>query len=368
MQGQERQNVRLAAELLSESCGKALQRYLPQYHSQASFIISIDKAFDTLNSRKVWDVKDERCGMGLKLEKQEKALKFLVDELPKCKFSNCKRVLPCQKALILAGKAVPELYTYVRDKYGIDYMLTSRLNQDVLENFFSRVRRIGGNNHPDCNDIETRIKILLLGVDIPASLMKTTSVFVDEHEDDSYTTACNMGFEASECIIENQDHYETQEILEEIACNENLTCKESLAQQQDAMMHVAGYFAYRLKNSHPQFLENKKIENTWISDMDKGHLAYPSKELLDFVKDFEVVFILFHGKEIDEKCKVIGRFFEVLKCKYPHCDDVFLKLYSRTRTFIRLNYLKKQFKNKQVNYRSKQKKKKQYAASKVFQK
>lgn len=67
-------------------------------------------------------MKDERCAFRLKLEKQEKALKFFVDVLPKCKFINRNRVLPCQKALILAGNAVPELFRFVKDKYNKFYV------------------------------------------------------------------------------------------------------------------------------------------------------------------------------------------------------------------------------------------------------
>lgn len=50
--GHERQSVRLAAQLPSESRGKALQRYYPQHSSLALFIQDLHKAFDVLNSRR----------------------------------------------------------------------------------------------------------------------------------------------------------------------------------------------------------------------------------------------------------------------------------------------------------------------------
>lgn len=366
VQGQERQNVRLAAQLLSEHCGKALERYFPEYSSQASFILNVDKAFDVINSRKINDIKDERCAFGLKLHEQEPPLTFLTHVFPLCRFLNVKRLLPCQKAFIIAGYAIPQLFKYVSDKYQVNMLFTATLNQDALENFFSRVRRIGASTHPDSSEFESRMKILLLGVDIPASLTQNASVQMrlDDADDTSFSTACTMGFEPSECVTVDNEYDDTQQILAEISTNQIIPSEGSLAAQQEAMTYVAGYLAFRLKKTHPQFL-GEAMENSWISEISKGNLVYPSQGLLDLIHEFELVFCLFHGKDLDTKPGVIQRFFELLKSKYPSCDDQLLKLYCRTRTFLRLKYLKKSYVKKQINYRN-NRKQKQWAASKVF--
>lgn len=131
----------MAAQLLSKHCGKALKRYFPEYSSQASFIQNVDKAFKL---RQIKGIKGERCAFGLKPHEPDAALTFLTYVFPLCKFLNVKRLLPCQKAFIIAGYAIPQLFKYVRDKYQINFLLTAKLNQHCLENFFSRVRRIGG--------------------------------------------------------------------------------------------------------------------------------------------------------------------------------------------------------------------------------
>ena len=38
------------------------------------------------------------------------------------------------------------LFWYLRDNYGIDFLITSRLIQDYLERYFGELRRMGGNN------------------------------------------------------------------------------------------------------------------------------------------------------------------------------------------------------------------------------
>lgn len=367
VEGQGRQNVRLAAQLLSEHCGKALKRYFPEYSSQSSFILNLDKAFDVLNSRQLKDIKEERCGFGLKPDAQNTALTFLTKVFPLCRFLHVKRLLPCQKAFIIAGYAINQLSEYVRDRYQVNFLLTAKLNQDCLENFFSRVRRIGASSHPNCTDFESRMKILLLGVDIPTSLTQNASVQdmeVDDADDTPISTACSMGFESSECVTVDSECDDTHQILAELSTNQNVPSEASIASQQEAMTYVAGYLAYRLKKTHPHYV-GKPVENSWISEISKGNLIYPSQELLDLIHEFELVFCLFHGKKLDKNPGVIQRFLELLKSKYPSCDDQFLKLYCRTRTFLRLKHLKKCFVEKQINYRN-IRKKKQWAASKVF--
>lgn len=368
VQGQERQNVRMAAQLLSESCGRALQKYLPQYSSQASFIINMDRAFDVLNSRIIHDVKDERCPYGLKLQKQEEALKFLTTYFRLSRFLGHKQLLPCQKALIVAGHEMPKLFNFLQNKYNISFILTSRLNLDALEIFFSCVRRIGANVHPDCSDFEARIRILLLGLDVPTTLFQSTSVQVVDEADDNmgYCTAHKIGFQLSDCQVNDNDYNEVQLIMSETVIN-NQTCtngEESIDAQQEALKYVAGFIALKLKETHPHFL-GEPSASSWISEISKGNLIHPSPQLLDLIKEFELVFCLFHGKSLDVNPGVIQRFFDLLKSKYPNSDERFLKLYTRTRTFIRLKYLKKEYANKQSNFRN-YKKNKQWVASKLF--
>ena len=57
------------------------------------------------------------------------------------------------------SEAVPEL----------DYLITSRLNQDCLENLFSQLRGMcGQNQHPDAVEARARLRILLMA---PAPLL-----------------------------------------------------------------------------------------------------------------------------------------------------------------------------------------------------
>lgn len=56
------------------------------------------------------------------------------------------------------------LYFELKNQYSIEYVLTYRLNQDVLENFFGIIRSKGGlHDHPDRQEFKYRLRSYILG-------------------------------------------------------------------------------------------------------------------------------------------------------------------------------------------------------------
>lgn len=66
--------------------------------------------------------------------------------------------------IIQSNNALKLLYTDMNQRFGIKYILTYRLNQDVLENFFGIIRSKGGlHDHPDRQEFKYRMRSYLLG-------------------------------------------------------------------------------------------------------------------------------------------------------------------------------------------------------------
>lgn len=56
------------------------------------------------------------------------------------------------------------LHMELKSRYNIEYVLTYRLNQDVLENFFGIIRSKGGlHDHPDRQEFKYRLRSYILG-------------------------------------------------------------------------------------------------------------------------------------------------------------------------------------------------------------
>lgn len=69
-----------------------------------------------------------------------------------------RQLIQFQKG-ILSNASLLSLYKYLKETYNMEYVLTHRLNQDVLENFFSYIRGMGGSNdHPCTLDIKYRLR------------------------------------------------------------------------------------------------------------------------------------------------------------------------------------------------------------------
>ena len=78
------------------------------------------------------------------------------------------------------------LYKDLKESRGIEFLLTSHLNQDCLENFFSRVRALGGTNtHPTTVQLVHRMKHLIIG---KSSDLVITTAPVDMEDDRNNNT------------------------------------------------------------------------------------------------------------------------------------------------------------------------------------
>ena len=61
------------------------------------------------------------------------------------------------------------MFLYIQEKYSsevfqVEYLLTRRLNQDILENFFSYLRSMGASHdHPTPVELRHRLKWYILG-------------------------------------------------------------------------------------------------------------------------------------------------------------------------------------------------------------
>ena len=70
-----------------------------------------------------------------------------------------------QKGILISNNSLKMLLEYVNEHYEMKYILTNRLNQDVLEHFFGAIRGNGGglNDHPSQKQFIYRLRGYLLG-------------------------------------------------------------------------------------------------------------------------------------------------------------------------------------------------------------
>ena len=157
VRGQECQRVYLAAQLLSERVAKAVSHIFgDRYRKEAEFIALVDQAFDTFNSRHVSDGKLHRSAFGLAhtIEDQYSCLLKFTKVMRDARVVGSNSMLPFQKGFVMSSTALRGLYSAVQRHHGLSYLLTSRLNQDCVENFFSQVSILTSVTHFDAAQIK----------------------------------------------------------------------------------------------------------------------------------------------------------------------------------------------------------------------
>jgi len=154
-------NVRLAAQVLSESVGNVLKEFgPPEAIATANFCLKMDKFFDCFNVRNTKEHKTKRKPFLRQYENVgddrflwlESFLEYLnnwktsIDERPDKPDYKQKQLMfisaQTYEGILMSVNSLIECVTFLL-RNGVNYVLTERFCQDDLENYFGRQRAIG---------------------------------------------------------------------------------------------------------------------------------------------------------------------------------------------------------------------------------
>jgi hypothetical protein len=174
VKGSARQQVRWAAQVLSHTTATALKCFGKE--KQGDFIETVNNWFDVMNSRMELGASPLKCSYGVYQEEQDAALQKMLRVIAQTRVKNRKGLLPFQKGIIIGIKSLISMFQNLKQVYQIRYLRTVCENQDIVENFFSRIRALGAtHSHPGPVAARHRIRLLLLGKEADI-VVKTSSV------------------------------------------------------------------------------------------------------------------------------------------------------------------------------------------------
>lgn len=166
----QRQNVRLASELLSHTTATALKHYNISLGRKlaidtGNFIELVNSWFDVMNSyRANVPFSPIKCGYGLHLESQNFILDKMYDTVKNMLCTGKTSLQTFQKGILMSINSLKGLQRDLAERYSLPYILTHRVNQDALENFFSQLRTRGGlDDHPSPLNALHRMRMVILG-------------------------------------------------------------------------------------------------------------------------------------------------------------------------------------------------------------
>lgn len=176
VKGTRRQNVKLAAQIFSNRnamtikwCGSNGLLHSLNWEFTANVLQLFNDWFDLHNSSVLYGSHSGSHAYGINLEKQNETLNNMNEFIEQMRVGKRTSLMQFQKGILLSNKSLQAMLTYIKDKYSteefqVQYILTRRLNQDILENFFSYLRSMGaGYDHPTPVEIRNRLKWYILG-------------------------------------------------------------------------------------------------------------------------------------------------------------------------------------------------------------
>lgn len=309
-------NVKLAAQLFSDSVADALQFCLDSGYSEfegceatIKFLRLFNRVFDILNSRSLH-------ATGYKHPITEKNYSVMVGELDKAKQYICGLRLPESNNLlidssrkvgaigfIMSIESVKKLFTSLKSK-GMSFLLTYKLSQDHLEMFFGQIRRHRGcDNNPTCDQFITAYNKLLMTNEVAApskgncSVLSdfqlpilTVSSHIELRERKEYCVSKMHIMKLNNCSDENRSREEVElslEIMTDDSYYKNIINSDAFA--SNVVTYVAGYVCFKLQRKlkcseciSALFADEEERQSqrlSFIHFVDRGRLVKPAKDV-----------------------------------------------------------------------------------------
>lgn len=305
--------VKYATQVMSHTVGSTLCMYIalgalpPSAVGTAELIANMDNIFDCLNSSSLNSTKIYKKA----LSEDSAHHKFIDDMLPFIQSIKVKEdvtnKLRCLKGLQLTLNGVLALWDTLHKDYGLDFLLTRRLNQDPLENFFGLIRQQGGNcDNPTPLQFTRAFRKLFVDNFLTPLLSGNCAEDFDAYLVKSHTTKSDTPAAQDQPIpphstVEDTD-YNTNEV------GQNLV-------SINAVTYVSGYLLKKCLTKHPCDMCRRTCTTTSIDDSSQlfcmfksfegidngGGLTVPQDMFVQHVTQMEDIFINEFNKSIHRK-------------------------------------------------------------------
>lgn len=235
----------------------------------------------------------------------------------------------------MSNTATQMLFEDVKKRFEVTYLLTYRLNQDVLENFFGVIRGKGGlHDHPDPLEFKYRLRSYILGRN-EGSLSAAGNVEIDNTPDVEVAEALLSGQCLIKLQIEDEDNLDNKIDLEDL--------------KFDGLQNLAGFISHKLQ--HIVAPDNEPTGYTWSSHVSEGGYTIPSTAFVEQISQLEDIFQKFNGDDIIITKNYLKTLLELAQ-DVPVNGEV-KSLFFRSRMYFRIRNLNSDLKNSIISRKRK---------------
>ena len=369
-----RQKVKLATQLFSntnvsalEWCGKNGLIKAENWPQCAKLLKIFNDWFDVMNTRRPEPDRWERMkAYGLALNTQLEILDNMIAMITEMRVQGKKVLAPFQTGILISSKSVKLWFNDLEKRYNVKYILTYRLNQDVLENFFSAIRAAGHlHDHPLPTEFACRMRLYILGrnegvlshkantevdetskLDVFSELAGQSDPDPDEPES---SISSGMLKKILTGTFPNSEDYEVEDKFEDF--HSVPTDVEVIGEA--GLTYIAGYVAFRMRGDDRTLgaptghfdlsrEEEQVPARSWINSISEGGLLQPDPEFLKEVQVMEAIFQKFNASEVCDKISInknpgfVANLSALIAPHVVRASTKAIKIFSRTQVFIRI--------------------------------
>lgn len=180
--GLQKCTVSLAVQLFSNTTAALWEKVYPNRVVQQKSIKLVNDWFDLMNSRTTKEHCINKQPFGCNLASQMELLDEMETWIMKIRVGNAKHLLPFQRGILTSINSTRGLFNEMSgSSMRFSYILTNKVNQDVVENLFSMIRKVGAlHQKPSAVDAKRRLKLICLSWG--GSNLKTSAVQKEDDE------------------------------------------------------------------------------------------------------------------------------------------------------------------------------------------
>lgn len=286
----EKMKVKYASQILSRTVASGLYTYaalggLPkEATATATFVNNMNEIFDVFNSSMRNHYRHRKCA----IDGSNGNLNFLNDMrawIQSWKLIGTNRQIPSVQGWLMNISSLQALWEDVSSKYNLQYLLTRRINQDCLENFFCCIRKAGGNNYtPNIQQLKSAMKNVVCNsmlsdayngncVDDVTPIMSFLNKFDKDQSQDSHQSS--IVSEDTECSN-----------LDNISQNDRDQMTNEMTKYDDSdIQFFLHNFDYHLELIEDPSLSSPPKDLVRATESPEGPSC--SSALHDFIRDFD---------------------------------------------------------------------------------
>jgi hypothetical protein len=274
------------------------------------------------------------------LAKQKEALEKMRRLCETMRKPNYNRMLPFQNGIVSSIRALCLLYDELHSNYHVQYIMTRKLNQDCLENYFSQLRYRGGPyDHPTAVSAIYRIRMLILG--------NNPNIATDPRN--LNTIDCSSGDDGDDDVGSvTMTHALLNKVLRQPPSPSDNNTRR-LKNPDEGVEIIAGFVAFKNKDIPDLALEKSQIskvvaDDNWTRMLTNSYgLTHPSNYWLSVAEKTESIFLEKCGNKISEDRGIVQYLCNAVQKEFA--DSVTgeytipkkpLKTLVRLRLFIRI--------------------------------